>query len=241
MLNDNAIEDAYLEKLYAQRVEAIIQIGCRVDDFTIDPSYVEHINRVTRTIPFISSGKLDGTGCYSLRIDNAAAMMKVMDYLVALGHRDIALFGGAKQVLSTYEKRQQYIYFLGAHGLSFREDYMQESDYSGAGGYACMKRLLQCKPMPTAVIAINDYSAVGAMRAVFEAGLSIPGDLSLVSFDNTFLSEIVQPKLTSVDYSYREYGEKFIDIALQAIQKADIPRECFIEPRLVVRDSCKKM
>jgi DNA-binding LacI/PurR family transcriptional regulator len=196
MLNDNAIEDAYLEKLYAQRVEAIIQIGCRVDDLVPDPAYIEHINRITRRIPFISTGKLTGTDSYSLRIDGIKAMKLIMDYLVGLGHRDIAFFGGAKRVLSTYEKWQQYIYLLGVHGLNFREDYVQEWDYSEAGGYGCMKRLLQCKPIPTAAIAVNDYSAVGAMRAAAEAGLSIPEDLSLISFDNTFLSEVVQPKLT---------------------------------------------
>jgi DNA-binding LacI/PurR family transcriptional regulator len=60
MLNDKDVEVAHLEKLSAQRVEAIIQIGCRVDDLATDPSYAARVNRVAKNIPFVSSGKLDG-------------------------------------------------------------------------------------------------------------------------------------------------------------------------------------
>jgi DNA-binding LacI/PurR family transcriptional regulator len=239
MLNDKVIEEAHLEKLCAQRVEAIIQIGCRVDDLVIDPAYMERINRVTRTIPFISSGKVDGTKCFSVRIDHTLSMKLVMDHLVSLGHRDIALLGGAMRVRSTFEKYQQYIYLLGNYGLSFRDEYVQEGDYSESGGYDCMTRLLRCRRRPNAVIAINDYCAVGAMRASFDLGLSIPEDLSLVSFDNTFLSEVARPKLTTVDYNYPDFGSLLIDTAIRAAKAIDTPPELqFVAPLLIIRDSC---
>jgi DNA-binding LacI/PurR family transcriptional regulator len=236
--NDKALEDAHLEKFYAQRVEAIIQIGCRVDDLVSDPAYAAHINRISRTIPFITTGKMDGADCYSLRIDDGEAMKTVMDHLVSLGHRDIALFGGEKRVKSTYDKWQQYIYLLGAHGLSFRDEYMQEGNYNESGGYECFVRLLECPRIPTAAIAINDYSAVGALRAAHERGIAIPQDISLISFDNTYLSEVAIPKLTTVDYNYPEYGKGLVRIALQAAEKKSIPRLQFINPKLIIRDSC---
>jgi DNA-binding LacI/PurR family transcriptional regulator len=238
ILSDNALEDAHLEKLYAQRVEAIIQIGCRVDALVPDPAYVEHVNRIARTIPFIVSDKFDGADCFSLRIDHEEAMKMVMEYLFSLGHRDIALFGGRKTVHSTYEKWRQYIYLLGTYGLRFREEYVQDGDYSEAGGYACMGRLLACKHRPTAVIAINDYSAVGALRAAYDGGLSVPQDLSIISFDNTFLSEVTRPKLSSVDYNYPLYGKTLIDLAIRAAEGEKLSREQFIKPHLVIRDSC---
>jgi DNA-binding LacI/PurR family transcriptional regulator len=236
--NDNALEDAHLEKFYAQRVEAIIQIGCRVDDLSSDPCYAGHINRIARTIPFVITGKMDGADCYSLRIDDSAAMKMVMDHLVSLGHREIAFFGGEKRVKSTYDKWQQYIYLLGVHGLSFRDEYIQEGDYTESGGCDCLKRLLACPRVPTAAIAVNDYSAVGALRAAHERGLSIPHDMSLISFDNTYLSEVVFPKLTTVDYNYPEYGRELVSIAIRAAQKEPIPRLQFVKPRLVIRNSC---
>lgn len=238
MFNDRALEDAHLEKLYAQRVEAIIQAGCRVDDLVTDPAYAERVRRVTRTIPFISSGKLDGTDSYSVRINHRESMKLVMERLVSLGHRDIAFIGGERQVQSTHEKLQQYIYLTGTYGLPFREEYIREGDYAEDGGYRCMKELLDTGGAPSAVIAINDYSAIGAMRAAFDRGLSIPGDISIVSFDNTFLAEAVQPRLTSVDYSYAEFGGQLVDTALKVIEKKPVPPLQWISPRLIVRDSC---
>ncbi|MDR2552348.1 MAG: LacI family transcriptional regulator [Treponema sp.] len=237
MFNDRALEDAHLEKLYAQRVEAIIQAGCRVDDLVTDPEYAEHIRRVTRTIPFISTGKLDGTGSYSVRINHYESMKLVMEHLVSLGHRDIAFIGGERRVQSTYEKLQQYIYLMGAYGLSFREEYIREGNYEESGGYRCMKELLDDHRAPTAVIAINDYSAIGAMRSVFDQGLTIPGDVSIVSFDNTFLSAAVHPRLTSVDYNYPEFGARLVHTALQVIEKAPVEPVSLISPRLIIRDS----
>jgi DNA-binding LacI/PurR family transcriptional regulator len=236
--NENALEDAHLEKFYAQRVEAIIQIGCRVDDINSDPGYAGHINRIARTIPFIITGKMDGADCYSLRIDDCAAMKIVIEYLVSLGHREIAFFGGEKRVNSTYDKWRQYIYLLGTHGLKLRDEYVQEGDYAETGGYDCLKRLLKCPRIPTAVIAVNDYSAVGALRAAHEQGLSVPQDLSLISFDNTYLSEVVFPKLSTVDYNYPEYGKELVNMAIRAAQKEPIPRLHYVKPRLVIRDSC---
>jgi DNA-binding LacI/PurR family transcriptional regulator len=236
--NDKALEEAHLDKFYAQRVEAIIQIGCRVDDVNSDPAYAARINRIARTIPFVITGKMDGADCYSLRIDDYEAMKMVVNHLVALGHREIAFFGGEKRVKSTYDKWQQYIYLLGAHGLSFRDEYIQEGDYTESGGYDCLKRLLDCPRIPTAAIAVNDYSAVGALRAAHERGLSIPQDMSLISFDNTYLSEVVFPKLTTVDYSYPEYGRELVGIAIRAVQREPLPRLQFIKPRLVIRNSC---
>jgi DNA-binding LacI/PurR family transcriptional regulator len=238
MLNDAEVELAHLEKLYAQRVEAIIQIGCRVDDLITDPAYAERVARVTRTIPFVASGIVDGTDCYSVMIDNALAMKLVMDYLVSLGHRDIALLGGERRVRSTFEKHQQYIYLLGVHGLNFRSEFVLESDYSDAGGYEGMNRILRHTHRPSAVVAINDYCAVGAMRAAFEHGLAIPRDLSIISFDNTFLSEAVMPKLTSVDYGYQEFGKRLIETAIEAGRSTTLPHRQFVPPHLVVRDSC---
>jgi LacI family transcriptional regulator len=92
--------------------------------------------------------------------------------------------------------QQQYIYLLGKHGLTFRSDYIQEGDYSEIGGYDCMCRLIQSGRAPGAVIAINDFTAAGALKAAFENSYSVPGDISVISFDNTFLSEVVHPKLT---------------------------------------------
>lgn len=237
-LSDRNLEDSNLEKLYEQRVDAIIQIGCRVDDLVSDPEYVSHVNRVSRNIPFVITGKLDGADCYRVNIDDEKGMGMVFDYLVSLGHKRIALFGGEKRVKSTYDKWQQYIYLTGKYNLVFREEYMQESNYSDKGGYCAMQRLLALNPAPTAAIAVNDFSAVGAMKAVMEKGISVPGGISIISFDNTFLSELTCPRLTTVDYDYKLFGETLVRIAVGASKKRGISKQQTITPKLIVRESC---
>lgn len=237
-LSDRNLEDSNLEKLYEQRVDAIIQVGCRVDDLVSDPEYVAHVNRVSRNIPFVITGKLDGADCYRVNIDDEKGMGAVFDYLVSLGHRRIALLGGERRVKSTYDKWQQYIYLTGKYNLIFRDDYIQEANYSDKGGYCAMRRLLELDDPPTAVIAVNDFSAVGAMKAVLERKLSVPGDISIVSFDNTFLSELTSPKLTSVDYDYTRLGETLVRVAVGASKKRKISKQQTITPKLIVRESC---
>ncbi|MDR2537325.1 MAG: LacI family transcriptional regulator [Treponema sp.] len=238
ILNNKELENANLEKLYAQRVDAIIQMGCRTDDLVSDPDYVMRVNRISRKIPFITTGKLDGTDCYCLNINQAEAMRLVFEYLVAYGHREIALIGGKKQDRASYQRWQQYIYLMGVNHLPFREEYVQESGFTADDGYACLQRLLHSSRLPTAVIARNDYCAVGALRAAHEHGISIPGDLSLISFDNTFLSEIVTPRLTSIDYNYAALGNALVDLAISLAETGDAPKNNLINPLLIVRDSC---
>jgi DNA-binding LacI/PurR family transcriptional regulator len=238
ILSNKELENANLEKLYAQRVDAIIQIGCSTDDLVSDSDYATRVNRVSQTIPFITTGNLDGTDCYCLNINEAEGMRLVFEYLIELGHREIALIGGEKWDRATHKRWEQYIYLLGVNQLPFHADYVKESGFTEAGGYDCLQRLLQGNSRPTAIIARNDYCAVGALRAAHEHGLSIPGDLSLISFDNTFLAEIVSPRLTSVDYNYAKFGEALVELAINAAGNHTIPKHSLITPQLILRDSC---
>jgi DNA-binding LacI/PurR family transcriptional regulator len=240
-LSDQQLENANLEKFYDQRVEAIIQIGASVDDLTSKPAYVEKVNRIALNIPFVISGILTGADCHTVCIDNVEAMKVVFEYLVSLGHQKIAMIGGSTRVRSTYEKHQQYSYLIGKYNLIFQQEFLQLGDYSVDCGYECMVKLLALREYPTAIIAINDLAAIGAFRAILESGLSVPNDISLVGFDNTFLCETIRPSLTSVDYNYVEFGETLVSIAIQAIRKEDCPRNVLIKPRLVVRDSCARL
>lgn len=109
--------------------------------------------------------------------------------------------------------------------------------------------------LPTAVIAINDFTAVGVTHVLRERGIRIPEDISVVSFDNTFMTETCVPQLTSVAYDYHAMGELLIETAVQAIHSpADgagtsgdaaareeiLPRVRMIRPELVVRNSSGK-
>ena len=235
---DQAYEHDHVDMLYAQRVEAIIQLGRATDDVVSNPAYAEHVNRISRTIPFITSGKLDGVDHFSVRINHAQAMMKVMDYLVSIGHREIAFVGGYNKVLPTYEKWNQYLLSLGTHNLEFRNEFIKEGEYSSEEGYSFLEQLLEAKTLPTAVIAINDECALGVILAALDHGLSIPRDISVVGFDNGFHATLIRPSLTTVDYNYPLFAGTLVETAVQLAEGKKPPREILIEPQLVIRESC---
>jgi LacI family transcriptional regulator len=90
---------------------------------------------------------------------------------------------------------------------------------------------------PTAIIAINDFAASGALRSIREHHLKVPDDISVISFDNTYITELMVPKLTSVDYNYDDYGEKLIQTAI-AVAKGEIVDDVqMVIPSLVIRES----
>lgn len=241
-LGENALEDNHLEKLYEKRVDAIIQIGGRVDELVSDNDYVEHVNSITNAIPMVITGKLEGSECFQVSIDEQQAMQILLEYLIQIGHRNIALVGGRNDVKSTYDKRLKYKQILNKYAIEYQEDLILEgANYDDESGYVSMNQLFERKKVPTAIIAINDFTAMGIIRAIMERGLTIPNDLSVASFDNTFMSQISMPRLTTVGYDYQLFGERLVNAAIEAINGEEPARIELIKSELIIRDSCKKL
>lgn len=241
-LNDNSMEEHYLEKFEEQRVDAIVLIGGRVDELVSDLHYVEHVNKISNNIPVVITGKLDGTDCYQVNIDQVHAVELLMNHLFELGHHEIALLGGSGYVKSTFEKRQRFRQLMNREGFTVVAEWIsQESSYDDEAGYMEMNRLFASGHLPTAVIAINDFAAVGVMQSINEHGFSVPKDISVVSFDNTFISMIGPMKITTIDYNYSLYGKMIIDTALAVLEREEVPRLQHVRSQLVVRESCAEV
>lgn len=237
-LGETEKEVDLLGKLQEQKVDAIIQLGGRGDDLASNIDYVELINQVMAKIPVVVTGKLDGTRCHVVRIDAMKAIEMLMNHLLELGHRKIALIGGRKDVLSTFEKHLRYKQILKENMIEFDSELVAEDgDYNFETGYGQMNQMLDKGIRPTAVVAINDFSAMGVMRSIQEHGLKIPEDISVVSYDNTYMAEMAIPRLTSVDYNYEEYGRKLIDTATAMIEGRKAGQLRMVTPTLVIRES----
>ncbi|MBQ3791049.1 MAG: LacI family DNA-binding transcriptional regulator [Lachnospiraceae bacterium] len=230
-------EEEQIERFRQQKADAIILLGGRVDDLVTHTAFAEHVREICRSTPVVVTGKLDRTPCYNVRIDASNAMRQLMEHLFELGHERIALVGGRLDVTSTYEKYQTYSSMLHARGIRESGDYVVNGGYDYQSGYEGMNRLLKLKARPTAVVAINDFAATGILRSVVEHGLSIPGDISVVSFDNTYLSELSIPKLTTTDYDYDYFGRMIAETAIAAAEGRDPAPETRIETTLIVRES----
>ena len=240
--SDVELEKRQLDKMAEQRPEAIIIVGGLIDHITGTEEYVGLINRISRNIPIVSTGKLPGADNAQVCLDESGSMEQALEYLLSLGHRRIALIGGWKNAKSTVEKRIRYRTILAREGIEFRDDYVFESTaYDDISGYSCMKELLKVDPQPTAVIAINDYTAAGVLRAIYEAGKRVPEDLSLVSFDNTYISSVLTPSVTSVGCNYEEFGRTMVETALRAAAGETVPDTQVIPVRMTVRHSCRQV
>ena len=123
-------------------------------------------------------------------------------------------------------------------GLSPNEDWLLESDFSSAGGYETARQLLRHLPEVTALFAATDLMAIGALRAVAEAGRRVPEDVSIVGFDDIELAGFVHPALTTVGCSIKELGREAGRALLARIEQPQASlREVLMKPQLVRRES----
>lgn len=235
------IEESQLIVMEEQRVDAIILVGGRADDLNSNKSFVEKVNLVSNSIPVIVAGKLDGTSCHQVKIDAIKSMDIIMDYLLELNHKEIAFIGGYKEVAPTFEKRQRYKQILSRNQITYRPEFGENyGGYDYETGYDRMNSLFEKNVLPTAVIAINDFTATGVMHSILKHGLRIPEDISVISYDNTYICDIITPSLTSISYNYHDFAHKLITTAISFGTDSSQPQLQLVEPSLVIRSSCAK-
>lgn len=222
-----------------QWVDAIIQIGGSVDHRESNPVFVSKIKTLAKKTPIITTGKLqDGEKCYCIIIDDVKCVELLIEHLITLGHKDIAVIGGNTKIIATSVKLEHIKRLLKLHGISLKdENICVEGSFDYETGYREMNKILDAGNLPTAVIAINDVAAMGVMQSIREHGKSIPNDISVVSYDNTMLSTLANPMLTTIDYDYKLYGEHMVNTAIAAIEGREIERIQLIQPKLIIRDS----
>lgn len=183
--------------------------------------------------------------CNTIILDFYEAVVEALDYLYDLGHRKIAYLGG-KEFLSDNsiyfeERKDAYIRYCQKHSLDY-ETYLYEESFTAESGYEMTKKLIATGDLPTAIFAASDPIAIGAMRALYEAGYKIPEDISLVGFDDINIASFSNPPLTTVHAPTEFMGEYAAHyITLQAKDgdlKYQTPIRLTLPCELMVRESC---
>jgi len=151
--------------------------------------------------------------------DDAAAVVETVEYLHALGHRRIARVGGMPQFLHT-RIRTDAFNEVGAR-LRLTQATSLVSDYSGEDGARVTRRLLSSAKRPTAIIYDNDVMAIAGLGVVQEMGLSVPGDISIVAWDDSVLCRLVHPPLTALQRDIPAYGAHAATMLLSIIAGGD--------------------
>jgi DNA-binding LacI/PurR family transcriptional regulator len=163
-------------------------------------------------------------------------------YLIQNGHRDIAIIEGKKGFNSTVERKNGFLMALSENKLEINSEYMVGGDYTIGSGYNAMKELLGLRKIPTAVFCSNDDMAVGAMKAVFESGLSVPSDISIMGFDGSQLGAFLTPALTTVKRPIMEVSKKGAEKLLSIIKNNNADGEkIYINTELIERASVTRL
>jgi LacI family transcriptional regulator len=171
-------------------------------------------------------------------LDNFRAGQLAAQHLVALGHQSIAHLGGPPHTRPAQERLLGWQSVLDA--LELPTAFVAHSGISWGcdEGYAAMQHFLTLSETPTAVFASNDRMAIGALRAIQERGMSVPGDVSLVGVDDIEISRFINPPLTTVRQPHEEMARAGIELLLRLMQ--DDPTETtqvLLQPELMIRQS----
>lgn len=169
-------------------------------------------------------------------VDDRAGIAAAVDHLVGLGHTRIAHVGGPEVYLHATGRRRAWAQAMRRHGLETTD--FVAADFTAAGGAAATRTLLEVpKRRPTAVIYANDLMAIAGMAAAQQLGVSVPGELSIVGFDDAELSAYLHPALTTVRTDALGFGRLAAELLLAAIQGGPTEDRDLPAAQLVVRDS----
>jgi DNA-binding LacI/PurR family transcriptional regulator len=197
----------------------------------------------TPRVPVVFFDNLvEGVGVANVARANREGVALLVGHLVEHGHERIAYIGGPAVLTSGVERLDGFRAALAEHGLRGPDDCVRFGDavWSARSGAQAMRELLELRPPPTAVVAASDTFALGAMEVIRSAGLSVPGDVALVSFDDPFFGDLLDPPITALARNERELGELAASLLLHALKTGATsgPTEVRLPVELVVRRSC---
>ena len=186
---------------------------------------------------------LDFPNLSSVSLDNQAAAAMAIDHLAALGHRQFALIGGNRIKSDTTRLRYQgCLDAFRRHDISFDEELDYETvRFSFGGGYKGAKRLLERGRDFTALFAMSDVMAIGAIRCLRDAGLRVPEDVSVVGFDGLAIGEYMNPRLTTVVQPIEDLAQQSIRLLLAQMEENQGPHYETVPVTLTRKESTIKI
>lgn len=181
---------------------------------------------------------LDSPPCPTVKLDNRAAARTLTDHLIELGHRRIGMIKGPRQSPLTRDRVAGYRDALEAAGIALEERLLCPGDFTPQSGFNAAGMLLACDEPPSAIFCESDEMAIGAMRRVKQAGLSVPGDISIAGFDDITFASFSDPPLTTIAQPAEAFGRQAVSMLIDILEgRCESSRHVILPFELVVRGS----
>jgi len=224
-------EKQYVETLKVSEVNGIILGSSRIKE--------ERIREVTENdIPCVIINRII-EGIPSVFADYENGAYQATKYLVNLGHGRIALINGPANAQPSLWREKGFLRALKELGKEIEENLLSFNFPNVEGGYVATLKLLSIDNPPTAIFAYNDLVALGAMKAIREKNMLVSKDISLVGYDDIFLSAYLDPPLTTVSQPKYMMGKLAADLLFRLINGEKVKNnQISLKPELIIRSSC---
>jgi LacI family transcriptional regulator len=205
---------AYLDVALQHQLDGVVMMGVDERHPAMRILYGSGFPCVALDLP------IEGPRATYVTSDNYAGAAEAVRYLHGLGHREIATITGPVASLPAMQRLAGYQEAIRELGMTTRPEYVETGDFFQDSGYACAERLAALPERPTAVFVAGDEMAIGAMHAFSDAGVSIPGDMAVVGFDDIEAASLVRPALTTIAQDPIALGAAAVEALLTLV---DVP------------------
>lgn len=224
--------ERYISLLQQKRVDGII-IATGIDNKEI----LEQL--LSKNIPVVLLARdMPLVAVNTVVVDDYVGGCLAASHLLGLGHRNIGIIGEREKVRSSRERVRGFRQTMEDYGAVFRQENLKHCDYKVEDGKTKALELLGSAYPPTAIFACNDMLAVGALQAAKEAGIKVPAELSIVSFDNTILAAVTDPPLTTIAQPMEHMGKLVVNMIVEELRgNMEVKQRTVLRPELTIRES----
>ncbi|GGF15672.1 LacI family transcriptional regulator [Halobacillus andaensis] len=211
--------------VYANRVDGIILLYSQVNDPVL------HF-LLEKDFPFVVIGKPSERVDEITHVDNdnIRSGKNITNHLIDLGHENIAFIGGSTDLIVTIDRMRGYQLAIEEAGLPYLEEYRVHTEFLKSGGSQAVSELFNLPKPPTGLVIADDLMSIGVINMLEEFGMLVPEDVSIVSFNNVYLSEVTRPPLTTVDIHIYELGYQAAKCLIDKVKNKLEPAKRIIVP-----------
>ncbi len=234
-LNSLDKDITYLDMLVQKQVDVIIELGGQMDRIKPEKRFREKLLPIMERTPFFGTGYVFGEKQLHIDIDDTKAMRVAIEAEIARGHKSFAMIGGDPAIVASKIKHDEFTAILKEHGIAPKNRVLKKTGgYNQIDGVRGVRQLVEDGFVPEVLFGINEMAAIGIAAELAAQGC---GKREIIGFDNTYLSEVIEPKLTCIGIDYNAYAKKAMEMIQGVLENEAAPRSAVFDSELIIRGS----